>query len=196
MSQTKSKNKLVPKECTDDALETRGQQTLRRLSDLHAVLELAYPAAASNFSKEEKLALIQLPRALYTQFDAADAVESILARQIVGLNMMVMDCLQRASSADSLIQREIELKYATKGAAVITRLVEAFDAHRGRGKQNVTVGNVNVESGGQAVVGNVSPGASPEQSPAPMSMPSKTGGSRTKKRARKRVRLCKPDGQP
>jgi hypothetical protein len=196
MSQTKSKNKLVPKECTDDPLETRGEQTLRRVSDLHAVLELAYPAAASNLSKEEKLALIQLPRALYTQFDAADAVESVLARQAAGLNMMVMDCLQRASNTDSLIQRELELKYATKGAEVITRLVEAFDGHRGRGKQNVTVGNVNVESGGQAVVGNVSPGASPDQSLAETSTPSQRAGSPKQKGARKRVRLCKPDGQP
>jgi hypothetical protein len=44
---------------------------------------------------------------------------------------------------------------ATKGALVVTELTKAYDARRGRGKQTVNVGQVNVEAGGQAVVGNV-----------------------------------------
>ena len=47
-----------------------------------------------------------------------------------------------------------------------TRHLEALDRHRGKGRANITVGQVNVESGGQAIVGNVAPGAGSASPPA------------------------------
>ena len=37
--------------------------------------------------------------------------------------------------------------------------IEALDKHRGKGKQKITVEYVNVEAGGQAIVGNVATSA-------------------------------------
>jgi hypothetical protein len=39
----------------------------------------------------------------------------------------------------------------------VTEIVKVLDHHRGQDRQKVTVGQVNVESGGQAIVGNVGP---------------------------------------
>ena len=40
---------------------------------------------------------------------------------------------------------------------MLAQLLQAFDAHRGHGNRRVSVGNVNVEFGRQAIVGNVEP---------------------------------------
>jgi hypothetical protein len=99
--------------------------------------------------------LVESAAALYHDFGAADAMGSILARVTVGLGNMTMDCLARAMRCDSLATRQVELTFATKGALVCADLARAYDGRRGGGKQTVTVGRVNVEPGGQAVVGNV-----------------------------------------
>jgi hypothetical protein len=93
--------------------------------------------------------------ALYQDFQAADPVDSIIARLMVGLSNMTMDALARAGRTKYLEERELEIKNATKGALVCGELAKAYDARRGRGNQTVNVGRVNVETGGQAVVGNV-----------------------------------------
>jgi hypothetical protein len=46
---------------------------------------------------------------------------------------------------------------------VLAQLLEAFDVHRRHGARRFTVGNVNVESGAQAIVGNVE--TTPRQEP-------------------------------
>jgi hypothetical protein len=99
--------------------------------------------------------------ALYQDFQAADPVDSILARLMVGISNMSMDALSRATRTDRFDVRELELKSATKGALVVAELAKAYDARRDREKRTVNVGQVNVEAGGQAVVGNVNPGARP-----------------------------------
>lgn len=78
---------------------------------------------------------------------------------------MTMDCFARATQADHLEGRDLELKYATKGASVLTKLVKTLDGHRGQSKPNVNVGNVNVESGGQAIVSNLRSEAARPQAP-------------------------------
>ena len=42
--------------------------------------------------------------------------------------------------------------------SIYTRQVEVLDKHRGKGQQKVTVEYVNVEPGGQAIVGHVETG--------------------------------------
>lgn len=45
-----------------------------------------------------------------------------------------------------------------KGANVVIQLVDALQRVRGNGRGNVSVGNVSVEAGGQAIVGTVQTG--------------------------------------
>jgi hypothetical protein len=96
--------------------------------------------------------------ALFAAIEPRDAIESVLARLMVGLSNGVMDCLARtARSGDWLEARKVNLGIAVKGSLAVTEIVKVLDHHRGQDRQKVTVGQVNVESGGQAIVGNVGP---------------------------------------
>jgi len=47
--------------------------------------------------------------------------------------------------------------------SLYVKQLAALDKHRGKGQQKVTVEHVNVASGGQAIVGNVSHGGGAQQ---------------------------------
>ena len=51
--------------------------------------------------------------------------------------------------------RSENLNQANKLSRTHAALLEAFNRHRGKGQQKVTVEHVHVHSGGQAIVGNV-----------------------------------------
>jgi hypothetical protein len=78
---------------------------------------------------------------------------------------MTMDAISRGRRSQTLEQRDMELKSATRGALVIAELTKAYDGRRARDKQTVNVGQVNVEAGGQAVVGNVTSATRPLKCP-------------------------------
>jgi hypothetical protein len=104
--------------------------------------------------KAVDLALRNGAQGLVDEFAPADAVESTYALLIVGIRNAVMTSLRLATTG-SAERRDVELNAAFKGASGLAALLEAFDARRGHGGRRFTVGNVNVESGAQAVVGNV-----------------------------------------
>jgi hypothetical protein len=104
--------------------------------------------------------------ALYAEIAPRDALESVMARLLVGLVNGGMDSFGRAARAgDWLVAREANLKVGIKSTLAATEVIKAFDNHRGRERQKVTVGQVNVQSGGQAIVGNVGPKEKQQQAP-------------------------------
>lgn len=56
---------------------------------------------------------------------------------------------------DTLQQLEVHERIVNKLARTFATQMEALRKHRNGGKQTVTVQHVNVEDGGQAIVGNV-----------------------------------------
>jgi hypothetical protein len=100
------------------------------------------------------LALQHGAQGLVDEFAPEDAVESTYAPVIVGIRNAVMTSMRLAATG-SVERRDRELNSAFKGAGVLAQLLQAFDVHRGHGGRRFTVGNVNVESGAQAIVGNV-----------------------------------------
>jgi hypothetical protein len=95
--------------------------------------------------------------ALYDGLHPQDALQSVLATLIVGVSNAANDCLSLAARIppEAILDRDVYLRHAFKGAAVVTQLVEAFERVRGNRSGDVSVGNVNVQSGGQAIVGTV-----------------------------------------
>ncbi len=81
--------------------------------------------------------------------------------------------------SQSIESRDMNLRHAGKLLNTYTRQVEVLDKHRGKGQQQVTVKYVNVESGGQAVVGNVQSEARPRKpvgrDAAPPALPDQSG---------------------
>jgi hypothetical protein len=91
--------------------------------------------------------------ALYRDLETDGPIDSLLGRIFVGLGNSVMAALARAGNTQNPKALEVNLRHAEKGARVAIDLAETL-RHRARSK-NVTVGRVNVEAGGQAIVGNV-----------------------------------------
>jgi hypothetical protein len=108
---------------------------------------------------------------MHRRLSPQDPIESILGRLIIAVTNLSMDCLGRATQChNALPALDLNLKYGMKGAAVVAELVKVFDSRRGHGPKKVTVGNVNVEAGGQAIVGNLEAGDRQKQTNEPQTI--------------------------
>ncbi len=108
--------------------------------------------------------------ALYLSLKPHDPFESILARLIVAGTNASLDCLARATKCDDSRARETNLRHGLKGTMYVDSLIKSLESRRGQGRSKVTVGQVKVEAGGQAIVGNVETGGD--------QLPSLTAGNR------------------
>jgi hypothetical protein len=120
-----------------------------------AAIQVALSANISGVSDQESIILRKGAVSRYREFAAEDATARLLAIMAVGLHNATMQALEIAAHSDVPDVRNDEMRNANRGAKTVVDLLEALDRHRGRGAQNVTVGQVTVESGAQAVVGNV-----------------------------------------
>ena len=88
-----------------------------------------------------------------------DEIEGMLAAQIVATHNAAMECYRRSMLDNQTFEgRRESLNQANKLTRSYATLMEALNRHRGKGQQKVTVEHVHVHKGGQAIVGNVSPG--------------------------------------
>jgi hypothetical protein len=89
----------------------------------------------------------------YRDFDPRPGGEAALARAATGLTNLSMTSLGRAAETKDLAAFEINAKYGIKAAEALVKVVALLDRAK-----SVTVANVNVGSGGQAIVGPVTMG--------------------------------------
>ncbi|KAJ04129.1 hypothetical protein [Sulfitobacter mediterraneus] len=87
-----------------------------------------------------------------------DAVERMLSVQMAATHVALVRSARWLANADTLVQTEAHYSGYNKLARTYTAQMEALRKHRNGGKQTVTVQHVNVEDGGQAIVGNVQRG--------------------------------------
>jgi alkylhydroperoxidase family enzyme len=96
---------------------------------------------------------------LFEGLAPADAIERHLAILASSVTNASVDCLMQAaamSSSEHLEARDLNLRHGFKGAAVAAGLIQALDARRGNSvPREVTVRDVNVQAGAQAIIGNV-----------------------------------------
>lgn len=112
-----------------------------------------------NLKEDEDRDRMQSAISMLGGIKPADEVEGMLATQMVATHNAAMECLRRAMLRDQTFEgREQNLKHATKLLSIYSRQIEVLNKYRGKGQQKVTVEYVNVESGGQAVVGHVETG--------------------------------------
>jgi hypothetical protein len=111
-----------------------------------------------NASPNAKRDLEPLKAALATVDGIAprNALEGLLAVQMIGVHNLAMDCLRRAllkeqtpEAIDANVHRAVRL------LRTFTSQMEALNRNRGKISQQTVVGNVNVNEGGQAIVGTV-----------------------------------------
>jgi hypothetical protein len=96
--------------------------------------------------------------AAVTGIEACDEVEGMLATQMVATHLAAITALRRLKGSENIAQQDSNGNLAVKLLRTFTAQVEALQRYRGKGQQKVTVEHVNVNAGGQAIVGTVHPG--------------------------------------
>ena len=137
----------------------------RQASDVLAATQTALTLKALGFSEEDSSALKSASVARYREFAPVDATEKILASLSVGMQNASMTSLQHAAEVNCFDVRNQELRNADRAAKTVIDALAELDRHRGRKNQDVQIGQVTVESGGQAVVGNVNSEGRPNSKP-------------------------------
>jgi len=84
-----------------------------------------------------------------------DEVESLLGTQMAAVHQLAMTCLHRAATSTNAEIIDSAVNQSSKLSRTFALQVEALNRYRGKGQQKVTVEHVTVNSGGQAIVGNV-----------------------------------------
>lgn len=88
-----------------------------------------------------------------------DHLEILLAVQTAGIHWATMKCLGQVGDRQGTVHQEAAVAMATKLARTFTAQMEASKRYRAGGEPQVTVQNVSVSEGGQAIVGNVTQAA-------------------------------------
>lgn len=97
-----------------------------------------------------------------------DQTEGMLASQMVATHDTAMHLLRRASLPEQTFAgKDMNLKHAYKMLQLYARQLEALGKYRNKGQQKITVERVNVEAGGQAIVGSVSTGQESKDGASP-----------------------------
>ena len=96
--------------------------------------------------------------------DPRDELEGMMGAHLIGAHNAIMDRLRRAANPNlSPEDQHQELNQANKLLRTFPILVDAFDRHRGFGRQKAAVEHMHLHVGAQALVGVVGP----DQDPSP-----------------------------
>ena len=132
-----------------------GDVERRKMQDIVDLLWLPKDATF-----EEGEARVVRAMDLFESISPTEGIEAMLALQMVGAHHAAMECLRRAMlEKQSFEARNQALGHAQKLMTLYATQMAALDKHRGKGQQQVTVRHVNVEAGGQAILGNVNAAA-------------------------------------
>jgi hypothetical protein len=136
----------------NEATGTHGRELQDRL--IKQIMEAHW--VPGELSEDKKKDLFMSAISALRGLKPKDEIEGMLGGQMLATHNAAMECLRRAMIPDQTFEgRDQNLKHAAKLLAIYTRQIETLDKHRGKGQQKMTVEYVNVEAGGQAVVGHV-----------------------------------------
>jgi hypothetical protein len=95
---------------------------------------------------------------MYEGMHPKDELESLLTSQMVVTHNLAMEMCARSLGAKTDDELDADINRATKLMRTFTAQVETLKRYRIGGKQTIHVHRVNVNEGGQAVVGNIKGG--------------------------------------
>ena len=91
--------------------------------------------------------------------DPRDQMEALLGAHMAVTHTWIMKAAQRLARAENLLELESAECSFNKFVRTFASLTDALKRYRTVSEQNVTVQNVSVRDGGQAIVGNVTQNA-------------------------------------
>ena len=89
-----------------------------------------------------------------------DSVEAMLVAQMVSVHVMAMRCAQHLATADDLARHDSAARALGRLARTFPAQIDALNRYRSQSEPAITVQNVSVADGGNAIVGNVTQHAS------------------------------------
>jgi hypothetical protein len=89
-----------------------------------------------------------------------DAVEAMLVAQMVSVHVLAMRSAHHLANAEEIADQESAGRALGRLARMFPAQMEALNRYRNKGEPAVTVQNVSVRDGGNAIVGNVTQHAS------------------------------------
>ena len=143
-----------------------GESSLERLMALNKTTGMVNPGASATLLNQ--VALIKSPKTMHEvktilkdtstlmlELQPRDAFEGLLVTQMVTCQDQVMSCLRQAESSKFIDHRELHLRFADRFMKTFTKQLETLAKYRRGGQQKVVVEHVNVNEGGQAIIGSV-----------------------------------------
>lgn len=124
-------------------------------SDLALTL-IIQTCLASSPDKKSSQKSMNASIAAMTEIGPRDAAEGLLITQMVAIHNQSMAMMRKVHDLDRIEQIEKYLNLVTKLQRTFIAQMEALNKHRRKGQQKVIVEHVNVNEGGQAIVGSVS----------------------------------------
>jgi hypothetical protein len=148
----------ISAEYDDDNLHLATMQkttgTLRYDLSLQLIKQAALAGGAENSGLAEEM--FNCVSSAMLELSPRDGFEGMLVSQMTAVHNQAMECLRRVTEVNQPI--DILTRYqnqAVKLMKTFTAQLEALNKHRRKGKQQVVVEHVNVNQGGQAIVGNI-----------------------------------------
>lgn len=141
-------------------LTTAGESFLRQVSGCNSsplglLLVRQAANAAGSGQSNDRLQRLEEASAFINSIGPADAIEGALAVQLHALHVQAMRCMSQAASATDEGCADLYRNRAMKLLRSFAQQLAALNRHRGRGLQTVRVEHVQVNAGGEVVVGNV-----------------------------------------
>jgi hypothetical protein len=84
-----------------------------------------------------------------------DSIEAMLVAQMASVHVMTMRCAHQLAAAQDVVQQDSASRALSRLARTFPLQIEALNRHRIQGEPVITVQNVSVADGGNAIVGNV-----------------------------------------
>lgn len=107
-------------------------------------------------TEENKQIKIDAAMEILRQIAPQNGLEGMLAVQMASTHQAAMECLRRAAIPDQTFEgRNMALKHGEKLLRLYMEQLKALSKQRGQGDQKMIIEHVNIEPGGQAIVGQV-----------------------------------------
>ena len=119
---------------------------------------LSQLATVSNNGREVDARQLNFMLSVIKGVEPRDQMEALLAAQMAAVHNSMMTFARRLAQVETIPQQDSASNAFNKLARTFAAQLEALKKYRSTGEQKVTVQHVQVNDGGQAIVGNVTAG--------------------------------------
>ena len=127
------------------------------------LLARLFQARKGSIGKEELLAKLNASFLIFSGMKPKDSIEAMMITQMIAVHEMTLLAAERAlltEQPNEFVEQNVNR--VTKLCRSYAALVEALTKYRTKGQQKITVQHVNVNDGGQAVIGDITQGVGNE----------------------------------